>query len=483
MKPSERKFPENFLWGGALAANQCEGAYLEDGKGMSIADIHVYNHKTDAKASHTKNEQYTMEALNFRKDDTKVNYYPKRTGIDFYHTYKEDLKLFKEMGFNTLRTSINWSRIFPTGEELIPNEKGLKFYDDLFDEMLKLGMEPMITMSHYEMPLNLSIKYGGWLSREVITHFNRYVDVILERYKNKVKYWIVFNQINTIFGEGYNQTCVPYDFTDDFVSATYQAMHHTMVASAYAYKRAKEINPDFQIGCMVCHGINYPSTCNPVDVVESMRRNQIQYMFLDVLCKGYYPSSIHRFFEERNIKMFKIEEGDMELIKNNTVDFLTFSYYGSGICSAEMDLKTRREANPYLTVNEWGWVNDPIGLRFALNDYYDRYHLPIYITENGSGFDEKPDEEGKIHDPYRIDYYQKHIEQIHEAIKDGVDVRGYYPWGPIDIVSCTSSEMSKRYGFIYVDLDDYGRGSGKRIKKDSFEWYKKVIATNGEDLS
>ena len=476
------KMPNGFLWGGALAANQCEGAYDVDGKGMSIADIHVYNHKTDAKSSHTKNEQYTLEELKFRMNDKTVNHYPKRTGIDFYHTYKEDLKYFKEMGFNTLRTSINWSRIFPTGEELEPNEKGLQFYDDLFDEMIRLGMEPMITISHYEMPLNLSIKYGGWLDRKVIEYFNRYVDVVLERYKNKVKYWIVFNQINTIFGEGYNQTSIPYDYVEDFTSASFQAMHHTMIASAYAKKRAKEINPNMKIGCMVCHGINYASTCNPTDVVETMRRNQVQYMFLDVLCKGYYPTSLKRYFRERNIQPFIIEDGDMELISKNTVDFMTFSYYGTGICSADMSKDVRQGSNPYLTVNEWGWVNDPIGLRFALNDYYDRYHLPIYITENGSGFDEKLNEEGKIHDDYRIDYYRKHIEQIKEALDDGVDVRGYYPWGPIDIVSCTSCEMTKRYGFVYVDLDDYGKGSGKRTRKDSFYWYQHVIETNGEEL-
>ena len=270
---------------------------------------------------------------------------------------------------------------------------------------------------------------------------------------------------------------------DDFRSATFQAMHHTMVASALAKKMAKEINPNMQIGCMVVHGINYPSTCDPKDVVENMRRNQLQYMFLDVLCKGYYPNSLKRLLEERNIKMFDIEKNDLELIRNNTTDFMSFSYYGTGICSADMDLDLRRQVNPYLSVNAWGWVNDPIGLRFALSDYYDRYHLPIYITENGSGFDHQFASDGKIHDEYRIDYYCKHIEQIKEALLDGVDVRGYYPWGPIDLVSCTSCEMSKRYGFIYVDLDDYGKGSGARIKKDSFYWYKKCIESNGEDLT
>lgn len=475
-------FPKDFLWGGALSANQFEGAYDEDGKGLSVADIHIYDPNIDRKNSDTKNEEFVMDEIRFRMNDKEKHYYPKRYGIDFYHTYKDDLRYFKEMGFKTLRTSIAWTRIFPTGEEEEPNEAGLKFYDDLLDEIIADGMVPMITISHYEMPLNLSLKYGGWYSRKTLEAFKRFVDVIIERYRGKVKYWIPFNQINSVFGEGFNQLSIPYDFCEDFSSAVYQGMHHIFVASAYANKKIRENDPEAITCCMVIHGINYPETCDPADVVKTQKENLMQYMFLDILCRGYYPESLFVYLKEKGIKRFVTEEGDLELIKDNTCQYLTFSYYGSGICSADLRTGNEKKVNPYLTANAWGWVNDPIGLRFAINDYYERYHLPIMITENGSGFDERPDEEGKIHDDYRIDYYRQHIEQIKLAIEDGADVRGYYPWGPIDIVSCTSSEMSKRYGFVYVDLDDYGKGSGKRIRKDSFDWYKKVIASNGEEL-
>ena len=475
-------FPKGFLWGGAFAANQFEGAWDEDGKGMSVADIQRYDDDIDRMKSNTKNEEYTMDNIRFRMKDTEKYYYPKRKGIDFYHTYKDDLKYLKEMGLNTIRTSIAWTRIFPTGEETTPNEKGLKFYDNLFDEIIKNGMEPLITISHYEMPINLSVKYGGWLSRKTLECFERFVDVVLERYKDKVKYWITFNQINTILGEGYNLLSIPYDYCKDFKSATFQAMHHLMVASAYAKKKMKETNDSMKMGCMVCNGISYAETCKPEDVVATQKRNQLQYAFLDVLCRGYYPNSLFVYLKKNNIKCFIAEKEDLELIKENTCDFLTFSYYGSGVCSSDMGDTDKKAVNPYLTANAWGWINDPVGLRYVLNEYYDRYNLPIMITENGSGFDEKPDENEKIHDDYRVDYYRKHIEQIKLAIEDGVDCRGYYPWAPIDIVSCTSCEMSKRYGFVYVDYDDHGNGTGKRLRKDSFYWYKKVIESNGESL-
>lgn len=474
-------FPENFLWGGAVAANQLEGAYLEDGKGMSIADIHIYDKHIDRLKSDTKNNEFTLENIKFRMNDTEKYYYPKRNGIDFYHTYKEDLKLLAGMGLKSFRTSIAWSRIFPTGIESEPNEKGLQFYDDLFDEIIKNGMEPLITISHYEMPLYLSVTYGGWISKKTLDAFKKFVDVIMERYKNKVKYWIAFNQINTLFGEGYNSLSIPYDYTDDFTSACFQGLHYMNVASAYAKKKMDEMNTGMLMGCMVCNGISYSINCDPREVIATYKSNQIQYMFLDVLCKGFYPRSLKRYFDENNIKPFQATEEELDLIKNNTCDYLTISYYGTGVCSSDINPGERKK-NPYVTANEWGWINDPIGLRYVLNEYYDRYHLPIMITENGSGFDEKPDAEGKIHDSYRITYYRDHFKQMKEAIYDGVELIGYYAWGPIDIVSCTSSEMSKRYGFIYVDLDDYGKGSGKRIKKDSYDWYKKIIAENGENL-
>ena len=474
------KFPEGFLWGGALAANQCEGAWDVDGKGINIAEVHIYRDKLDRLNSWTKNEEYTKDEIAFRMQDTEKYFYPKRHGIDFYHTYKEDLKFFKEMGMNSLRTSIDWSRIFPTGEETEPCEAGLKFYDDLFDEMIKDGLEPLITISHYEMPLNLTVKYGGWISRKTLEAFERFVDVIMERYKNKVKYWIGFNQINTIAGEGFNCTGIPYDYTDDYESAMFQALHYQNVGSAYAKKKMDEMGTGMLMGCMICNAFSYAENCDPVNVMSNYKRDQLQYMFLDVLCRGYYPESLDRYFEENNIKYFEYTEEDMELIRENTCDYLTFSYYGTGVCSSDMK-PGERKPNPYLTANAWGWVNDPIGMRYVLNLLYDHYHLPIMITENGSGFVDVV-ENGEIHDPYRIDYYRQHIEQMKEAVKDGVNIIGYYPWGPIDIVSCTSSEMSKRYGFVYVDYDDHGEGTGERIRKDSFWWYKKVCESNGEEL-
>ncbi len=480
MKQLSKRFPKDFIWGGALAANQCEGAWNEDGKGMSIADIHVYNKNIDRLKSETKNHEFTLDEIKFRMQDQLKYYYPKRSGIDFYHTYKEDLKLLSELGLNSLRISIAWTRIFPTGEELEPNEKGLQFYDDLLDEMIKNHLTPLVTISHYEMPLNLSIKYGGWYSKETLEAFKRFVDVIMERYKNKVKYWIAFNQINSIFGEGYNSLSIPYDYVDDFQSASFQGLHYQFVASAYAKKKMDEMNTGMKMGAMVCNGVGYASNCDPKEVMASCKLNQMQYMFLDVLCRGKYSRSLQRFFDENHIKPIQATKEELKLIKENTCDYLTFSYYGTGVCSS--DIKPgQREKNPYLTANEWGWVNDPIGLRYVLNEYYDRYQLPIMITENGSGFDEAVDKEGKIHDKYRIGYYKEHLEQMKEAIYDGVELIGYYPWAPIDIVSCTSSEMSKRYGFIYVDLDDFGKGTGKRIKKDSFYWYQNMIQTESKD--
>lgn len=480
-KSSYKMFPENFLWGGAFAANQFEGAWNEDGKGISVADIHVYDSKINRLKSNTKNDEFTMQELAFRKTDKDKYYYPKRKGIDFYHTYKEDLKYLKEMGFKTVRTSIAWSRIFPNGDEESPNEKGLQFYDNLFDEMIHDGMIPLVTISHYEMPLNLSLTEKGWLSKNTLIYFKKFVDVIMERYKNKVKYWITFNQINTMFGEGYNSLSIPYDSVDDFASASFQALHNQFLASAYAKKKMDEMNTGMKMGCMVCNGILYPFNCDPKEIMATYKKNQLQYMFLDVLCRGKYPRSLGRYFEENHIQPFIYTEDELKLIEENTCDFLTFSYYGSGVCSSDLESNQKR-VNPYISANEWGWVNDPIGLRYVLNEYYDRYQLPIMITENGSGFDEKPNEEGKIHDNYRIEYFREHIKQMKEAIMDGVELIAYYPWAPIDIVSCTSSEMTKRYGFVYVDYDDFGNGTGQRIRKDSFYWYKHVIETNGEEL-
>lgn len=407
----------------------------------------------------------------------KEGHYPKRTGIDFYHTFKEDLAMLAETGMNSFRTSINWARIFPNGDDTEPNEDGLKFYDSLIDEIIKNGMEPMITLSHYEMPLNLALKYNGWYSRETITLFVNFAKTLFERYQDKVKYWILVNQMNLISFESFNHLGIPADKVDNLEEAKYQGVHNELVACSRAIKIEKEINPDMQIGMMSYYGNVYPKTYSPEDNLAAMRNNQMEYFCSDILARGKYPNYAYRFFEDNNLNI-EFGENDEEDFKH-TVDFVSFSYYYTRIMGAD---SKRPEVNPDLKTNEWGWGYDPIGLRIALNEYYDRYNLPIMITENGMGFYESFDENQTIQDDYRIDFLRLHVEQMKEAIHDGVELVGYYPWGPIDLVSCSSSEMSKRYGFIYVDMDDYGNGSKKRFKKASFNWYKKVIESNGEIL-
>ncbi len=479
MKKYPKTFPNNFLWGGAIAANQSEGAYLEGGKGLCVADINRFNSNVDIKKK--SNEEITMEDIQFALSD-KEGYYPKRTSIDFYHNYKEDLKMLAETGMNSFRTSINWARIFPYGDETEPNEEGLRYYDDLIDEIIKNGMEPLITISHYEMPLHVATEYNGWYNRKTIDFFVNYCEVLFKRYQDKVKYWILVNQINLITFESFNHLGIPADRVENLTEAKYQGVHNELVACARATKVAKDINPYMQIGMMLFDAISHPATSKPEDVFATVQRNQMEYFFSDVLLRGYYPGYAYRFFEDNHINII-FGENDEEDLKN-TADFFTCSYYYTRISDAEsVKQKNTAYINPELPANEWGWSIDPIGLRTALNQYYDRYQLPIMITENGIGAYDKLDENGQIHDTYRIEYLKQHIEQVKEAISDGVKVIGYYPWGPIDIVSCSSSEMSKRYGFIYVDKDDFGNGTLERKRKDSFYWYKKVIETNGEELN
>lgn len=471
-------FKKDFLWGGAIAANQCEGAWQEGGKGWCVADINRF--RDDVALNKKYNEEMTTKVI-FDSMKDKEGIYPKRWGIDFYHTFKEDIKLLKGLGINTFRTSINWSRIFPNGDELEPNEEGLAFYDALIDELLANDMEPMITISHYEMPLNLTIKYTGWYSKEVIDFFVRYCKVLFDRYKGKVKYWIIVNQINLIVHESFNHLGIAEDKVDNLLEAKYQGAHNEMVACAKATKYAREIDPDVHIGMMFCDGISYPATCKPEDVLATYKRNQMEYLYGDALLRGKYPGYAFRYFDDHNLHI-QFGKDDKEVLKN-TADFMAISYYYTRISDAE-SVKKKKTAydNPNIKNSDWGWGIDPIGLRTKLNMYWDRYQVPIAIAENGLGSFDKVEADGSIHDNYRINYLKAHIEQTKEAVIDGVDVFGYYPWGPIDIVSCSSSEMSKRYGFIYVDLDNYGKGSGERSLKDSYDWYKKVVETNGEVL-
>ncbi len=481
MNRTRTTFPADFLWGGGFAAAQMEGAYLEGGKGLCISDL--TQNVADLPLAKKGNKEMTSDIIQAAIKDTEGNY-PKRRGIDFYHTYKEDLRLLGKygLGLKSYRTSINWARIFPNGDDAEPNEEGLRFYDDLIDEILANGMEPMITMSHYEMPVNLILKYRGWYQKETIDCFERYGQVILDRYHDRVKLWINVNQINLISHESILHLGIPSDTVNNMQEAKYQGVVNEMIGCARISQYAHEHYPDVKIGCMLCGGYDYPATCKPEDVLAALRHNQMEVFYSDVLLRGKIPGYAWHYFEEKGYRI-EISEEEEAMLKN-TSDYFTFSYYYSGIVDqAHFEEGNRVALNKEIPATDWGWSIDPTGLRILLNVFYDRYQCPIYITENGIGLIDTLDPDGHIHDPQRVDFYRKHIEAMKAAIADGVDLRGYYVWGPLDIVSCSSSEMSKRYGFIYVDLDDHGAGSGRRIKKDSFAWMQKVIATHGEDLA
>ena len=482
MKTMPTGFPKDFMWGGAIAANQAEGAWREGGKGICVADILKVQDKGDLKKK--SNKETTLKDIDAALSDTQ-GIYPKRYGIDFYHTYKEDLKLLAGTGMNAFRTSINWARIFPNGDDEQPNEEGLRFYEDLIDEIIQNGMEPLITLSHYEMPLNLAVKYHGWANRLTIDFFVRYCETVFKRFKGKVKYWILVNQINLSHHESFNHLGIPADCVDNLWEAKFQGVHNECTACAMATKIGHQIDPNFQIGMMVYDGLSEPLTCKSEDVFANMKRNQMEYFFSDLLIRGTYPGYAVRFFNEKGFHL-DIRPEDEKVLKENTADFLAISYYYT-ICASAESMKNYGVnedgalSNPHIDASEWGWGIDPLGLRTVLNYYYDRYQKPIIIAENGFGTYDTISEDGKIHDQRRISYLRQHVAMMKDAIKDGVEVIGYFPWGPIDIISCSSSEMSKRYGFIYVDQDDYGNGTKQRMKKDSYDWYRQVIASNGED--
>lgn len=480
MKEIPQGFPKDFMWGGAFAANQMEGAWQEGGKGLCLADINEF---VDGVALDQKCNTEITTAFVQAAISSEDRIFPKRRGIDFYHRYKEDLALLGKdgLGLNTYRTSINWARIFPNGDEEQPNEEGLRFYDELFDEVIKNGMTPMITMSHYEMPVHLALEYNGWYNKKLIDFFFRFGKTLLDRYHGKVKHWIIVNQINLIRHESFNHLGIPEDRVENLEEAKMQGVVNEMISCAKITEYAHEHYPEVAIGMMMCGGPAYAATCDPEDILAALKRNQMEFFYSDVLLRGYIPGYARRYFADHNFHI-EISAEESALLKN-TSDFMSFSYYYTRVYDAAC-MKNGQDAyrNEKLPANPWGWSVDPVGLRILLNEYYDRYQKPIYITENGIGLKDELSPDGKIHDPYRIDYYRQHIIQMREAIRDGVDLRGYYLWAPIDIVSCSSSEMSKRYGFVYVDLDDYGKGSGARIKKDSYEWLEKVIRSNGEDL-
>ncbi len=482
-------FPKNFLWGGAVAANQYEGAYDVDGKGLSVEDVITYKPKVDVKDYKT-NAHISLDGIKSAMNDTDITYYAKRRGIDFYHRWKEDLALFAEMGFKVLRLSIAWTRIFPSGEEETPNEAGIAFYEKLFQEMKRLGIEPLVTLSHYEMPLNLALKYNGWADRRVIDLFVRFSRVCFERFGKYVKYWLNFNEVDSLIRHPFTTAGIIPELCGERgeLVCCYQAAHHQFVAGAKVTKLMREIVPDAKMGLMLTKLTTYPRTCNPEDVAATQKKNLENYFYADVQVFGEYPRMILRDLEKRGLSPV-IEAGDLELIRANTVDFVSFSYYMS--LTESVDPNAERTPgntilgvkNPYLPSSEWGWQIDPVGLRISLIELYDRYRKPLFIVENGLGMRDTVEADGSIHDNYRIDYFRAHFREIEKAIDAGVDLMGYTSWAPIDLISANTNQMSKRYGFIYVDQDDLGRGTLERKRKDSFYWYKKVIATNGEDMN
>lgn len=473
--------PKDFLWGGAVAAHQVEGAWNKDGKGISIADVL-------SGGSHGVDRLMT--------DGVQAGLrYPNHEGVDFYSHYKEDVALFAEMGFKCFRTSIAWTRIFPNGDEAEPNEKGLQFYDDLFDELLKYGIEPVITLSHFEMPFHLVQQYGGWKNRKVVDFFIKFSEVVLKRYQHKVKYWMTFNEINNqrnwqypLFG----YCCSGVVFTQEAnpEETMYQVFHHQFVASAKVVKLARSINPQFKMGCMIAMVPLYPHSCHPDDVMYSAVAMRERYLFGDVQMRGAYPSYILKEWERRGF-VIHMEDGDLEALRQGCTDYMGLSYYMSNAVSAHNPTEDKKGLsgfagsvpNPHVRASDWGWQIDPVGLRYALSTLYERYQKPLFIVENGFGAIDKIAADGLIHDDYRIDYLKAHIEQMKKAVfEDGVELMGYTPWGCLDCVSFTTGEYSKRYGFIHVDKNDDGTGSMARSRKKSFGWYQQVIASNGATL-
>lgn len=472
---------KDFLWGGAVAAHQVEGAYLTGGKGLSIADVMTAGSRNKARE--------------ITKGVEEGKFYPNHEAIRFYEKYKEDVKLFAEMGFKCFRTSISWSRIFPKGDEETPNEEGLRFYDDLFDELHSYGIEPVITLSHFEIPYHLVEKYGGWRNRKMIEFFERFALTVMERYKEKVTYWMTFNEINNqmIIDNplyAFTNSGILFEEGEDRQKIVYQASHYQFVASALAVAGGHRINSQFQIGCMVAGTPVYPYSCNPQDIMLAQREDRKNLFYTDVQIRGHYPAYILKEWEKQGYRL-DVTEKDMEIISKGCVDYLGFSYYLSNTVSADVQVEKTGNSlagtleaveNPYLDSTPWGWSIDPVGLRYIMNLYYDRYEIPLFIVENGFGYEDEVEADG-IHDGNRIEYLKSHIQEMIKAVEeDGVELLGYTVWGCIDPVSFTTGEMKKRYGFIYVDRDNEGKGTYERRKKDSFAWYGRVIASNGKNL-
>ncbi|MFG6332635.1 MAG: 6-phospho-beta-glucosidase [Lachnospiraceae bacterium] len=473
------RLPEGFLWGGATAANQCEGAYLEGGRGLANVDLIPAG--TD--------RQKVMDGIKVMLECEPGYVYPSHEAIDFYHHYKEDIALFAEMGFKCYRFSIAWSRIYPNGFDEEPNEDGLQFYEAVIDECRKYGMEPLVTIVHFDVPQACIKRFGAWKSREMIDCYLKYCRTIFNRYKRKVRYWLTFNEINMILKHPFLAAGILFESGEDQEEIKYRASHYELVASALATKLAHEIDPENHVGCMLAAGQYYPYSCAPGDVLTAMKKDDENYFFIDVQARGAYPNYAMKMLERKGYNI-GITEEDKKILAENTVDFISFSYYSSRVASAEPEKYSVTSGNafesicnPWLETSEWGWQIDPVGLRITLNALYERYQKPLFIVENGLGAVDTPDDNGNVDDTYRISYLREHIKAMELAVnEDGVELWGYTTWGCIDLVSAGTGEMRKRYGFIYVDKTDDGSGTLKRSRKSSFNWYKQVIASNGEVL-
>lgn len=482
-------FPDTFLWGGATAANQVEGAWNEGGKGMTVQDCLPY--REVGVADFTKQFAFSSEDLEEALDPTSAKYYPKRTAIDFYHHYKEDIELFAEMGYKILRVSICWSRIYTDPRDPEPNEEGIAFYESMFRELKAKGIEPLVTLSHYDPPLALVTDFEGWYSREAIDLFEKYARTCFERFGHLVKYWLTFNEVDAMLRHAVTSGGLIEDRFPgkNFEEVIYQAMHHQMVASAKAVKLCHEICSDAMVGCMMTRLCFYPFTCKPEDVLATQQRMRGIYRYVDIQVFGEYPRYLLKEIERKGI-VVHMEPGDEELLREGTVDFVSFSYYMTSCMAADtsgLDMAPGNTVNgvknPHLPSSEWGWQTDASGLRYSLVDLYDRYRKPLFIVENGLGARDTLEKDGSVHDPYRAAYLEEHVRAMSDAINlDGVDLMGYTWWGCIDLVSESTRQMSKRYGFVYVDVDDHGNGTFKRYKKDSFKYYQRVIASNGTDI-
>jgi len=477
----------DFLWGGAIAANQAEGAWKEGGRGPAVSDVAKYRPGADPKeyAIHHVN---TLESIQAAMADDDEVYYPKRRGIDFFHRYPEDLALFAEMGFKVLRVSIAWTRLYPTGEELEPNPEGVAFYLAMFEEMRRLGIEPLVTLAHYDPPLALALKNNCWVDRGTIELFERFAKTCYESFGHLIKYWLTFNEIDGIVRHPFTSGgIIEETVTGSLQQACYTALHHQFVASASVTKMLHEMWPESEMGCMLTMLTTYPNTCHPDDVVATQEKERILYLCTDVQAAGAYPPLALNLLGRQGVTI-PFEDGDAELLREHTVDFISFSYYMSMTESVNPDAERTPGntilgvKNPYLASSEWGWQIDPVGLRVSMIELYDRYGKPLFIVENGLGMRDEVTEDGAIHDDYRIEYFKAHFEEMIRAVDEGVDLMGYTSWAPIDFISASTSQISKRYGFIHVDMDDLGNGTMERRRKDSFFWYQNVIATNGAEL-